>query len=100
MTIIIYTFTKGFLVCRRRKFSDFCAVLQKQIPECIAFPCKNISIQYQNYNAPVYKQCWEKQGFIKGLSSLDLLFNAGPKISKAILSLNKFHQINGLRLVS
>ena len=28
------------------------------------------------------------------------MFEDMPKISKAVLSLNKFHQINGLRLVS
>jgi hypothetical protein len=45
----------------------------------------NVSIKYQNYNQPIYKQCWDKQGFIKGLSSLDLLMNVGPKKSRSIL---------------
>ena len=46
---------------------------------------KNISIKYQKYNSPFYKQCWEKQGFIKDLSSIDLLFNEGSKNSRVIM---------------
>ncbi len=49
------------------------------------FSRKNITIKYQQYNSPIYKQCWPKLGFVKDLSSLDLLLNEGPKNSRSIL---------------
>ena len=45
----------------------------------------NIEVIYQNYCQKNYTQCWGKLGFIKNLSSIDLLFNEGPNNSRRIL---------------
>ncbi len=42
------------------------------------FKKKNISIEYQDFKHPVYKQCYE--GFIENMSAIDLLLNVGKMI--------------------
>ncbi len=43
-----------------------------------AFAAQGIGVQWQQFEHPAYPQCGDKP-FIKGLMSLDLLFNCGPR---------------------
>lgn len=56
-----------------------------------AFKKSGISIQYQTYQHPTYKQQWP--GFESHLGILDLLFNEGPASLKLLL-LNQTPRIN------
>jgi hypothetical protein len=47
------------------------------------FERHGVRIDYQQFEHPVYRQCGE-QPFIKGLSSLDLLFNCGPEAARLL----------------
>jgi len=48
-----------------------------------AFEREGVRIEYQQFEHPVYRQCGA-QPFIKGLSSLDLLFNTGPEAARLL----------------
>jgi hypothetical protein len=48
-----------------------------------AFAREGVRIEYQEFDHPVYQQCGE-QPFIKGLSSLDMLFNRGPEAARLL----------------
>jgi hypothetical protein len=48
-----------------------------------AFAAAGINLEYVTYNHPVYPQTGE--GFIPGLSIIDLLFNCGPKSREVLL---------------
>jgi WbqC-like protein family len=48
-----------------------------------AFAAAGISLEYVTFNHPIYPQIGE--GFIPGLSIIDLLFNCGPKKSREVL---------------
>lgn len=46
------------------------------------FADAGIPVRYQNFNHPVYRQCYEP--FLPNMSSVDLLFNTGPDSLKAL----------------
>ena len=48
-----------------------------------AFQREGVRIEYQEFDHPVYQQCGAAP-FIKGLSSLDLLFNRGPEAARLL----------------
>jgi len=50
-----------------------------------AFQAAGISIEYLTFQHPVYPQAGE--GFVPGLSILDLLFNCGPESKKVLFGL-------------
>ena len=54
----------------------------RQYLDHAAFAAAGMGVRWQEFTHPVYPQCGE--GFVKGLSALDLLFNCGPR-SAAIL---------------
>lgn len=43
------------------------------------FEREGVSLQFQDFDCPVYAQLYPEAGFIPELSALDLLFNCGPK---------------------
>ena len=44
------------------------------------FQAHGVSVEFQDYTHPVYRQLWTReQGFISHLSIVDLLFNHGPE---------------------
>lgn len=54
------------------------------------FKKNNIEVIFQKYHNIPYPQIYEKQGFVKDLSAIDLFFNAGPK-SSAFIAQGRFH---------
>ena len=51
------------------------------------FEERNIELAYQNFKHPTYSQFRNKQEFISGLSSVDMMFNIGKE--KSIILLNE-----------
>ena len=49
-----------------------------------AFSCEGVTIEFHQFEHPVYPQCGP-QPFIKGLSSIDLLFNCGSESGERLL---------------
>lgn len=46
----------------------------------------DVSVRYQDFQHPVYRQCYEP--FVPMMSSLDLLFNAGPDALRVVSEAN------------
>jgi hypothetical protein len=59
-----------------------------------AFASAGIRLEYVQFNHPVYPQLGE--GFIPGLSIIDLLFNCGPKSRQVLFSLDEVTPIEGV----
>ena len=51
--------------------------------ELDAFVAANVGVQWQDFSHPVYPQCGAAP-FIKGLTTLDLLFNCGPRSAEIL----------------
>jgi hypothetical protein len=66
-------------ICRRTGATAFFGGLggSRQYLDHAAFAAAGMGVAWQEFEHPVYPQCGE--GFIPGLSSLDLLFNCGPR---------------------
>jgi hypothetical protein len=50
------------------------------------FHSAQVIVQYQEFNHPIYKQCYEP--FMPQMSSIDLLFNAGPQALQVLAEAN------------
>jgi|SoiMetStandDraft_2_1073263.scaffolds.fasta_scaffold37094_2 hypothetical protein len=59
-----------------------------------AFASAGIRLEYVQFNHPVYLQLGE--GFIPGLSVIDLLFNCGSKSTQVLFSLDQVTPIEGV----
>jgi len=53
-----------------------------------SFKKYDIETIFQEYSHPVYKQCFQKEGFLSHLSIIDLLFNEGDRSKDIIMSGN------------
>lgn len=49
------------------------------------FEKRGIKLRYQSYREVEYPQCYSQLGFVKGLSALDLILNAGPRSREILL---------------
>ena len=72
-------------MCEKLKANKFIFGSQgKDYAEVDSFKEKNISIEFQDYKHPEYKQLSNK--FFPNLSILDLIFNEGPRSKEIILN--------------
>jgi len=46
----------------------------------------SVSVKWQAFRHPMYQQCWMTQGFVSGLSLVDLIANEGPRAGKILRS--------------
>ena len=54
----------------------------KDYQDKLKFNAKGIQLEYLKYELQTYTQCWPKHEFIKDLSALDLILNAGKESIK------------------
>lgn len=54
----------------------------RQYMELELFAAAGIQVQWQQFEPPVYPQCFPQTGFIPNLSVIDVLFNCGPESAR------------------
>lgn len=54
------------------------------------FDRASVSVKWQAFRHPMYQQCWMTQGFVTGLSLVDLIANEGPRAGKILRSTRTF----------
>jgi hypothetical protein len=92
-TPIVFESELNVLTAKTQRIIDICKQLNadkylsgigaREYLEESLFPEQRITLYYQHFNHPEYKQCFEP--FMPYMSIIDLLFNCGPKSRELLL---------------